>query len=224
MRQFGRTRGHAWASCRCASRLRAEGVRRRGGLRGLSHPTRRAPTTLLVSSSTISSVSSTGVRSSLLADALIPQPPPSRIAICLISPPHSTMNTVQDVAQYVAQHTAVLPGLLGYSMAARQSLKVRPSRSSPRSRRSQGLTSAFPVPQTFVATQAVGAPPKVSDADLAKMTWARRVGLLVGMLAVFSTEIYLLSTGDEHLLDCFFRYLFAFVYQLALMGVRSCPS
>lgn len=104
------------------------------------------------------------------------------------------MNTVQDVAQYVAQHTAVLPGLLGYSMAARQSLK------------------------TFVATQAVGAPPKVSDADLAKMTWARRVGLLVGMLAVFSTEIYLLSTGDEHLLDCFFRYLFAFVYQLALVG------
>lgn len=37
------------------------------------------------------------------------------------------MNTVQDVAQYVAQHTAVLPGLLGFSMAARQSLKVRPS-------------------------------------------------------------------------------------------------
>lgn len=56
------------------------------------------------------------------------------------------------------------------------------------------------------------------------MTWARRVGLLVGMLAVFSTEIYLLSTGDERLLDCFFRYLFAFVYQLALMGVRPCPT
>ena len=56
------------------------------------------------------------------------------------------------------------------------------------------------------------------------MTWARRVGLVVGMLAVFGTEIWLLSTGDEHVLDMFFRYLFAFVYQLALMGVRPAVS
>ncbi|KPV74404.1 uncharacterized protein RHOBADRAFT_66643 [Rhodotorula graminis WP1] len=104
------------------------------------------------------------------------------------------MDTSFDVAQYVAQHTAALPGLLAFSMAARTSLK------------------------SYVASQATEAPPKVSDKDLKKMTWARRVGLVVGMVAVFGTEIWLLSTGDEHVLDMFFRYLFAFVYQLALMG------
>ncbi|BGP41259.1 hypothetical protein JCM10450v2_005301 [Rhodotorula kratochvilovae] len=104
------------------------------------------------------------------------------------------MDTVQDVAQYVAQHTAVLPGLLGFSMAARQSLKV------------------------YVASQAVEAPPKVSDEDLTKMRRARRIGALLGCTAVFGTEVWLLSQGNEQVLDCFFRYLFAFVYQLALMG------
>ncbi|GAA5855195.1 hypothetical protein JCM9279_007587 [Rhodotorula babjevae] len=104
------------------------------------------------------------------------------------------MDTTYDVAQYVAQHTAALPGLLAFSMAARTSLK------------------------SFIASQATEAPPKVSDEDLKKMTWARRVGMVVGMTAVFTTEIWLLSTGDEHVLDMFFRYLFAFVYQLALMG------
>ncbi|GAA6055866.1 hypothetical protein JCM3770_001528 [Rhodotorula araucariae] len=104
------------------------------------------------------------------------------------------MDTVQDVAQYVVQHTAVLPGLLGFSMAARQSLR------------------------TYIASQAVEAPPKVSDKDLKRMRRARRIGALFACGAVFGTEFWLLSQGNEQVLDCFFRYLFAFVYQLALMG------
>lgn len=52
------------------------------------------------------------------------------------------METTYDVAQYVAQHTAALPGLLAFSMAARTSLKVSlrpsPTRLRPARLRSKG--------------------------------------------------------------------------------------
>ncbi|GAA5999628.1 uncharacterized protein JCM10292_003655 [Rhodotorula paludigena] len=104
------------------------------------------------------------------------------------------MDSYQDLAAFVATQTAVIPGLLGFSAAARQSLK------------------------TYIAAQAVEAPPKVSDDDLKRLRRCRRLFSVVFLASVFGTEVWLLSQGNETVIDHFFRYLFATVYQMALMG------
>ncbi|BGP25755.1 hypothetical protein Rt10032_c06g2831 [Rhodotorula toruloides] len=104
------------------------------------------------------------------------------------------MSSLMELGTYVAQQTAFMPALTGFSMAARGSLK------------------------TYLAAQALGPAPKVDDKDLKKLKWARRLMTLVLCGAIFGLEFWLISQQDTKKLDVFFRYLFAFVYQSALTG------
>lgn len=60
----------------------------------------------------------------------------------------------------------------------------------------------------------------MSDDDLKRLRRCRRLFSVVFLASVFGTEVWLLSQGNETVIDHFFRYLFATVYQMALMGVR----
>ncbi|BGP01055.1 hypothetical protein NBRC10513v2_004935 [Rhodotorula toruloides] len=104
------------------------------------------------------------------------------------------MSSLMELGTYVAQQTAFLPALTGFSMAARGSLK------------------------TYLAAQALGPAPKVDDKDLKKLKWARCLMVLVLCGGIFGLEFWLISQQDMKKLDIFFRYLNAFVYQSALTG------
>ncbi|GAA5868331.1 hypothetical protein JCM1840_005641 [Sporobolomyces johnsonii] len=102
--------------------------------------------------------------------------------------------SICQLSQYVAAHTALLPALLGFSMGARNSLK------------------------TYLAVQALPDAPKVEEGELKKFTRKMKVVHALVIAALIGTEFYLLINGSEATLDIFFRYFFAFVYQSALMG------
>ncbi|CEQ41543.1 SPOSA6832_03268 [Sporobolomyces salmonicolor] len=102
--------------------------------------------------------------------------------------------SICQLGQYVAAHTAVLPALLGFSMGARNSLK------------------------TYLAVQALPDAPKLEEGELKKFTRKKKAVHALVIAGLVGTEGYLLINGSEAILDIFFRYLFAFVYQSALMG------
>ncbi|GAA5825125.1 hypothetical protein JCM11251_006107 [Rhodosporidiobolus azoricus] len=104
------------------------------------------------------------------------------------------MSTLQELATYVAQHTAVLPGVLAFSMGARSSLKA------------------------YLAAQAVEDPPKVEEEDLRRLKRCHRVFAYTFLLAILGTEFWLISQNNEKALDVFFRIFLGIAYQAAFFG------
>ncbi|GAA6011695.1 hypothetical protein JCM10207_004213 [Rhodosporidiobolus poonsookiae] len=104
------------------------------------------------------------------------------------------MSSIQDLATYVGQHAAVLPALLAYSMASRQSLK------------------------TYLAVNAAPDAPPISEDDRKRMRRCHRFMALTFVALVLGVEFWLLGKQDEKALDIFFRVIMGFAYQAAFMG------
>ncbi|GAA5908727.1 hypothetical protein JCM6882_008186 [Rhodosporidiobolus microsporus] len=104
------------------------------------------------------------------------------------------MSNLQELAAYVAQHTAVLPGTLAFSMGARSSLKA------------------------YLAVQAVEDPPKVEEEDLRRLKRCQRFAGISFLAMLLGTEFWLITNNDEKALDVFFRVLLGIAYQAAFFG------
>ncbi|GAA5878234.1 hypothetical protein JCM8547_003163 [Rhodosporidiobolus lusitaniae] len=104
--------------------------------------------------------------------------------------------TLQELATYAATKTAVLPGLLAFSMGSRQSLK------------------------SFLAATALKdvEVPQADEGLAKRFKRARAIAGFVTLFAVLGLEFWLISQQDTKGLDVFLRVVFAVLYQCAFMG------
>ncbi|GAA5873666.1 hypothetical protein JCM16303_002551 [Sporobolomyces ruberrimus] len=103
--------------------------------------------------------------------------------------------SLQDLATWVAQSSVLFPGLVAFSIGSRSSLK------------------------SWLAVQrAPPAPPLAKDEER-KIKWKIAVVTVVAVAAIVGLEFYLFAKGNAATIDRFFTYLFAYVFQVALVGL-----
>ncbi|GAA6021734.1 hypothetical protein JCM11491_001397 [Sporobolomyces phaffii] len=106
-----------------------------------------------------------------------------------------TIETLQQVATFVAQYSALFPGLLAFSIGSRSSLK------------------------SWLAVQQAPPAPRLDKDVEKKMKRKMRAVAFVVLTAILGLEFYLFAQGNEATIDRFFVYLFGYVFQVSLVGL-----
>ncbi|GAA5961338.1 hypothetical protein JCM3765_004379 [Sporobolomyces pararoseus] len=103
--------------------------------------------------------------------------------------------TLEELATFVLTSTALVPGLLAFSIGSRGSLK------------------------SWLAVQQAPPAPRL-DQDVEK-SMKRKMMAVVGLtlVAILGLEVYLFAQGNEQTIDRFFTYLFGYVFETAAIGL-----
>ncbi|GAA5994620.1 hypothetical protein JCM5350_003967 [Sporobolomyces pararoseus] len=103
--------------------------------------------------------------------------------------------TLEEFTTFVLTSTALVPGLLAFSIGSRGSLK------------------------SWLAVQQAPPAPRL-DKDVEKSMKRKMIAVFgLTLTAIVGLEIYLFAQGDEKTIDRFFTYLFGYIFETAAVGL-----
>lgn len=103
--------------------------------------------------------------------------------------------TLEQLATYVLTSTALVPGLLAFSIGSRSSLK------------------------TWLAAQQAPPAPRL-DKDVEKSMKRKMMAVFaLTMVTILGLEFYLFAQGDEKTIDRFFAWLFGYIFEISAVSL-----